>query len=92
MQKEIDLLFSAYISDEDVKAFQKRASQKALEHNAGFLIRNLYGWILAENNLEIKKLSGKISNDPILSKNQELLKRIEKGLSKKDLSFIKSLF
>lgn len=92
MKNDIDTLFSAYISDEDVKKFEERTHQKTLQYNAGFLIRGLYGWILAEDISKIKEYSAKVLKDPILSKNQELLKRIENGLSKKDLTFLKSLF
>ena len=62
------------------------------KHTSGMLMRELYMWLLVNNSFEIQKTCDKILEDPILSKNNELVKKIKSNLTNKDLPFIKQIF
>ena len=62
-----------------------------VKHDAGMLSRKLYMWLLVENFSKVQSTCIEILKNPILSSNDELIRKINFGLTKNDLPFIKEL-
>lgn len=80
------------ITDSDLRNFQKDLQTSTEKSNAYGLILVLHGLVLCNEKSNINRLCKEVRKNPILSKNPELTRRIDSGLTKKDLNFLKDLY